>query len=179
MDEECNVFENVERAVDLCAAPGSWSQVLSQRLGVSEPERVVSVDLQVDAQRWQRSPFAFSHIHLFPNINTIQEMAPIPGVKVYQGDITQKSTADAIVSHFQGLAFPKSYSDRSNNRFWSMPFYILYDKLGELAQIVVSDGAPDVTGLHEIDEYVQMQVVFSWRWNVVVMSLGIQATQLC
>ena len=42
------------RAVDLCAAPGSWSQVLSNRLYESdearqkcaEDYRVVSVDLQ-------------------------------------------------------------------------------------------------------------------------------------
>lgn len=25
IDEEFNIFENVDRVVDLCAAPGSWS----------------------------------------------------------------------------------------------------------------------------------------------------------
>jgi tRNA (cytidine32/guanosine34-2'-O)-methyltransferase len=33
IDEDFNLFEGVKRVVDLCAAPGSWSQVLSQRLG--------------------------------------------------------------------------------------------------------------------------------------------------
>lgn len=28
LDEEFGLFEGVTRAVDLCAAPGSWSQVL-------------------------------------------------------------------------------------------------------------------------------------------------------
>ncbi|KAF2650359.1 hypothetical protein K491DRAFT_141044, partial [Lophiostoma macrostomum CBS 122681] len=32
LDEEFNLFENVTRVVDLCAAPGSWSQVLSRVL---------------------------------------------------------------------------------------------------------------------------------------------------
>src|ERR1700712_5778174 len=32
MDEEFNLFEGVTRVVDLCAAPGSWSQVLSRIL---------------------------------------------------------------------------------------------------------------------------------------------------
>ncbi|EXB89940.1 rRNA methyltransferase 1-like protein [Morus notabilis] len=32
IDEEFNIFEGVKRVVDLCAAPGSWSQVLSQKL---------------------------------------------------------------------------------------------------------------------------------------------------
>src|ERR1700712_4583820 len=32
MDEEFNLFDGVTRVVDLCAAPGSWSQVLSRVL---------------------------------------------------------------------------------------------------------------------------------------------------
>jgi tRNA (cytidine32/guanosine34-2'-O)-methyltransferase len=72
----------VERAVDLCAAPGSWSQVLSRKLwkdaeeaSQSDQVRVVAVDLQ--------------------------EMAPIEGVEILQGDITSKSTAERIISYFR------------------------------------------------------------------------------
>lgn len=43
----------VRHAVDLCAAPGSWSQVLSRRLylpavraGEAHPPKIVAVDLQ-------------------------------------------------------------------------------------------------------------------------------------
>ena len=32
LDEEFDLFEGVTRVVDLCAAPGSWSQVLSRVL---------------------------------------------------------------------------------------------------------------------------------------------------
>src|ERR1700679_705268 len=32
LDEEFNLFAGVHRVVDLCAAPGSWSQVLSRVL---------------------------------------------------------------------------------------------------------------------------------------------------
>lgn len=32
VDEEFNIFSGVNRAVDLCAAPGSWSQVLASKL---------------------------------------------------------------------------------------------------------------------------------------------------
>ena len=55
VDEEFNLFAGVNRAVDLCAAPGSWSQVLSNQLYDSSEERkqatasgnvkIVSVDL--------------------------------------------------------------------------------------------------------------------------------------
>ena len=72
IDEEYQLFQGegeggeqgVSRVIDLCAAPGSWSQVLSSRLYENKEEanrmvedgspRIVSVDLQ--------------------------EMAPIPGV---------------------------------------------------------------------------------------------------
>ncbi len=32
INEQFNIFEGVNRVVDLCAAPGSWSQVLSRKL---------------------------------------------------------------------------------------------------------------------------------------------------
>ncbi len=71
LDTDFSLFQGVQKAVDLCAAPGSWSQVLATRLypnGTSgkviegERERIIAVDLQ--------------------------EMAPIPGVRQLQGDIT-------------------------------------------------------------------------------------------
>lgn len=87
------IFPGVNRVVDLCAAPGSWSQVLSKRLYENSPNKdevkIVAVDLQA--------------------------MAPLPGVKQLQGDITKLSTAQEIIAYFD-------------------------DKK---AQLVVCDGAPD------------------------------------
>lgn len=78
IDEQFNIFEGVSRAVDLCAAPGSWSQVLSQKLfrdGESSA-KLVAIDLQT--------------------------MAPLPGVYQLQGDITKLETAEAIIEYFEG-----------------------------------------------------------------------------
>jgi len=113
INEEFNIFKGVERVVDLCAAPGSWSQVLSKKLRSQKSEeekekvKIVAVDLQA--------------------------MAPLPGVIQIQGDITKVSTANKIVDHFAG---------------------------GQ-ADLVVCDGAPDVTGLHDIDEYIQAQLLLA------------------
>ena len=60
-------------------------------------------------------------------------MAPIEGVIQIQGDITKLETAQNIISHFDG---------------------------GK-ADLVVCDGAPDVTGLHAIDEFIQAQLVLA------------------
>jgi tRNA (cytidine32/guanosine34-2'-O)-methyltransferase len=57
----------------------------------------------------------------------LQPMAPIEGIIQYQGDITSEQTAMAVIGHFNGSK----------------------------ADLVVCDGAPDVTGLHDLDEYVQ------------------------
>ncbi|KAL3923432.1 MAG: hypothetical protein SGILL_001665 [Bacillariaceae sp.] len=120
LDSEFHLFEGVTRAVDLCAAPGSWSQVLSDKLvsakadgetsnGTSDEQpKIVAVDLQ--------------------------PMAPIDGVMCIQGDITSYETAQAILAPFA-----------SNER----------------AQLVICDGAPDVTGLHDLDEYLQAQLLIS------------------
>ena len=60
----------------------------------------------------------------------LQAMAPLPGVIQIQGDITKRSTAEQIIAEFSGRQ----------------------------AQLVVCDGAPDVTGLHDLDEYIQVRV---------------------
>jgi len=112
IDEEFNIFQAAERFVDLCAAPGSWSQIISQKLtergfkqGETDEVRGISVDLQ--------------------------EIAPIDNMKHIQGDITKKSTLDKILELFRG----------------------------EKAQLVICDGAPDVTGFHDIDQYIQSQLL--------------------
>lgn len=108
--ENFNIFEGVTKAVDLCAAPGSWSQVLAKKLREKQPDgdiKIIAVDLQA--------------------------MAPLPGVIELQGDITNVSTAEAIICHLEG----------------------------QHADLVVCDGAPDVTGLHDMDEYIQAQLLLA------------------
>lgn len=116
IDDAFQILKDVHHAVDLCAAPGSWSQVLSRRIYLpakkqdipkGELPKIVAVDLQ--------------------------PMAPVEGVIQLQGDITSDATARAVISHFDGGR----------------------------ADVVVCDGAPDVTGLHDLDEYVQSQLILA------------------
>lgn len=41
---------------------------------------------------------------------------------------------------------------------------------GRLAHLVVSDGAPDVTGFHDIDQYIQSQLIVA-ALNICLMAL--------
>ncbi|KAF7144495.1 hypothetical protein RHSIM_Rhsim04G0234500 [Rhododendron simsii] len=78
IDEEFNIFKGVKRVVDLCAAPGSWSQVLSRKL-------YLPVKLSPDSKD--------SDLPLIVAID-LQPMAPIEGVIQVQGDITNARTAE-------------------------------------------------------------------------------------
>ena len=177
---------DVHRAVDLCAAPGSWSQVLSRRLayeqrraapasgtGGSLTGRLAESGRGNDAG-WRCSENvgaagATEEAKIKIVAVDLQAMAPLAGVVQIQGDITKLSTAAGIIQHFDG----------------------------ELADLVVSDGAPDgtnakaaqppsacppcpdlrcecrprgvcasrapVTGLHDMDEYIQSQLLLAVR----------------
>ena len=61
----------------------------------------------------------------------IQDIVPIEGVNIVKGDITKQETIYKILSYF-------------NN---------------EKVDVVIFDGAPDVTGLIDIDMYMQVQLI--------------------
>eukprot|EP00879_Flechtneria_rotunda_P000894 GHRR01001021.1.p1 GENE.GHRR01001021.1~~GHRR01001021.1.p1 ORF type:complete len:326 (+),score=100.92 GHRR01001021.1:1748-2725(+) len=63
----------------------------------------------------------------------LQPMAPIEGVTQLQGDITSEATARQVIQQFHG----------------------------DHADLIVCDGAPDVTGLHDLDQYVQLQLILA------------------
>mmetsp|Transcript_17390 Transcript_17390/g.49783 ORF Transcript_17390/g.49783 Transcript_17390/m.49783 type:complete len:336 (-) Transcript_17390:221-1228(-) len=143
LDEEFDFFGTkkaadgsccVRRAVDLCAAPGSWSQVLADRLIHAEDDDDKSGD---DQQQQNKEEDNNGDGEEEEDVKIVavdlQPMAPLPGVHCIQGDITSLETAQSIIRHFHG----------------------------QRAELVICDGAPDVTGLHDIDEYVQGQLLLS------------------
>ncbi len=106
-------------------APGSWSQVLSEKLIKHYHDNEEDKIENDDAHENEGSPRIVAV--------DLQPMAPLHGVTCLQGDITSLETAQAIIKHFRG----------------------------KRAELVICDGAPDVTGLHDIDEYIQGQLLLS------------------
>lgn len=143
IDEEIDLLSGVRNVADLCAAPGGWSQVLAHRLQ-GLPIQGVKVDEDANDCGDNRDdvemsvPATSSTACPGPSkacIVAVDQylMEPIEGVVQVQGDITAESTAQKVLSHFHG----------------------------EYADLVVCDGAPDVTWRPEWDEYVQHQLLLS------------------
>jgi tRNA (cytidine32/guanosine34-2'-O)-methyltransferase len=119
----------VRHVVDLCAAPGSWSQVLSRRLylpaaaaaaadaAAAPPPLAAPSDTTQQQQPQQQQAEQQQQRGRLPIIVAVdlQPMAPIEGVVQLQGDITSEATAARVIDHFKG----------------------------QPADLVVCDGAPD------------------------------------
>lgn len=74
-------------------------------------------------------------------------MAPIDNVTIIQGDITCEETAKRVINQFDGCK----------------------------SQLVVCDGAPDVTGQHDLDEFLQSQLLLA-ALNITTFILETKGT---
>lgn len=136
IDEHLHLLQNCKRAVDLCAAPGGWSQLLAVRLlkNISASNASSSTSLGNDEHE-NEDEIKECGIHNHSEVSIIAvdlaAMLPIHGVRILQADITHFQTAPNIIH-----------------------------ELGEnYADIVLCDGAPDVIGVQDIDESIQLELL--------------------
>ncbi|KAF5870438.1 putative trna (uridine-2 -o-)-methyltransferase trm7 protein [Botrytis fragariae] len=157
-----DLFSDVTRVVDLCAAPGSWSQVLSRVLIKGEKfgraawedkearmrQNILEINLPSSTEERQPSP---NETELKPKKDVkivaidLQPMSPLQGIITLRADITHPATVPLLLSALDSSYDPKSLSQQASNP----------------VDLVISDGAPDVTGLHDLDIYVQSQLLFA------------------
>lgn len=176
IDEQFDLFEHenpekVTRVVDLCAAPGSWSQVLSRVLIKGESfgrrtwidkKRRDKQALQGEAPSNEVPQIGESNpdAELKPRENVkivsidLQPMAPLEGITTLKADITHPSTIPLLLRALDPEAYESSPTsdNTSNTPGIRQPHPV---------DLVISDGAPDVTGLHDLDIYIQSQLLFA------------------
>ena len=141
IDRQFNILQGAKCVVDLCAAPGGWTEVLCERITAREtteeenkeeqaPSSVPAAAASASASCAPPAASSFS-----PRIVAVdlQAMSPLPGVHFIQGDLTRAATAQMIL---QSLSDCETGEPRR-------------------ADLVVCDGAPDVIGLVDLDEAVQ------------------------
>ncbi|KAI4211511.1 MAG: hypothetical protein LQ351_005687 [Letrouitia transgressa] len=171
LDEQFDLFASATRVVDLCAAPGSWSQVLSRVLVKGEGfgrrrweekqrrERAVIFG-SIDDTNAVYDAEESGEEELKPRENVhivavdLQPMAPLPGIITLVGDITHPSTPPRILEALNPASSPPTSGPISED---------------QLVDLVLCDGAPDVTGLHDLDIYIQ----FSLLRSALALSLRI------
>lgn len=165
IDEEFDLFSYEDpskctRVVDLCAAPGSWSQVLSrvlvkgesygrrawvERQAVQKASRLGAGNADVKSGIQQLGISDEPVLKPRENVKIValdlQPMSPLDGVKLLQADITHPSTVEKVLKELDPDWDDKNETHR--------------------VDLVVSDGAPDVTGLHDFDIYIQAQLLYS------------------
>lgn len=172
IDEQFDLFSYQEptkctRVVDLCAAPGSWSQVLSRVLIKGESfgrrawmEKMQRLSNEVKIASTSRTETQNGTLSLDeldiqgettptlqprPNVKIVaidlQPMAPLEGIIQIQADITHPATVQKLLSALN----PETPNQEDY----------------QLVDLVISDGAPDVTGLHDLDIHIQSQLLYS------------------
>lgn len=166
LDEEFNLFEGVTRVVDLCAAPGSWSQVLSRVLIKGEKfgrtawqdreakfrQQMLGLFSEEDQPSQHQAPNSLQEETLKPRKDVkivaidLQPISPLPGITTLRADITHPATVPLLLRALD----PDYTPSTALNQQASCP-----------VDLVISDGAPDVTGLHDLDIYVQSQLLFA------------------
>lgn len=151
--------------VDLCAAPGSWSQVLSrvlikgEKFGRSAWQdreakfrqdmlKVIPSDADSDKEA-PKPPSAPANDGPRQDVKIVsidlQPISPLPGIITLRADITHPATVPLLLK-----ALNPDYDPETMNQQAQHP-----------VDLVISDGAPDVTGLHDLDIYVQSQLLFA------------------
>ena len=74
----------------------------------------------------------------------LQPMSPLEGITTIKADITHPSTIPMLLKALDPETYDPSDTEAQNR-----------------VDLVLSDGAPDVTGLHDLDIYVQSQLLFA------------------
>ena len=132
LDEEFDLFGGVTRVVDLCAAPGSWSQVLSrvliqgQQVGRAAWEdkrhreilRLREQGANLDESEEEEPQEAAPREDVKIVAIDLQPMSPLEGITCLKADITHPSTIPLLLNALDPDYDQSSSSTISNHSYY-------------------------------------------------------------
>lgn len=162
---EFDLFADVSRVVDLCAAPGSWSQVLSRVLIRGErfgraawQDREAGLRQQMlgivggsgrdEATETKATAKGRGDVKIVAI--DLQPISPLAGITTLRADITHPATVPLLLSALDPEGYRADEASPGGGQ-----------SSRHRVDLVLSDGAPDVTGLHDLDIYIQSQLLFA------------------
>ncbi|OKL55656.1 hypothetical protein UA08_08980 [Talaromyces atroroseus] len=192
IDEQFDLFahadpDSVTRVLDLCAAPGSWSQVLSrvlikgesfgrrawlekrrrdkqalERLERKEEEQQGNIEGKPSQDDDEAEEDESAVLKPRKNVKIVaidlQPMAPLEGITMMKADITHPSTIPLLLRALDPEDYDENFQKQEDDT--EAPSR-LPSRHPHPVDLVISDGAPDVTGLHDLDIYIQSQLLYA------------------
>ncbi len=141
INRTCNILEGVETILDLCAAPGGWSllcreilrnrNVMTTRTTTHDDKIDQNIYSDIDIEN-TNSTYASKAKTQIIAVDYVA-MGAMEGITTICGDITRPETTESILKQTNG----------------------------SLIDIVLFDGAPDVTGQLDFDESLQHSLVLT------------------
>ena len=104
IDEKYNILRSSRSVVDLGGAPGSWTEVILEK--IKKPKKIITVDLL--------------------------EIQPLPGAEIIQDDFTSESFYEIMNNNFTSFLSP-IYHSYSNTTYFSFRVKILLLKKRKLS----------------------------------------------
>lgn len=160
INSEFDIFKDVKYTVDLCSAPGSWSQVASSF------SKVISVDLQL-VQPISNTIVIQDDITTESCMTKIMKIVNNDDIKNWK-NINEKNKDVSDSEAFDDMHRKPKKCVQSDNLCDELENINLeskarFDKNSYKVQIdlVLCDGAPDVTGIHDLDEYFQTELLLA------------------
>lgn len=101
IDQRFKIFKSNQKVLDLGAAPGSWSQYASQRVG--KLGRVLGIDIQPIKITLQNAKFVTADMRDLNLVNTMKEFSLDPPFDVVLSDMAPKTTGNKLQDQMRSL----------------------------------------------------------------------------
>ena len=148
VESEMNFLKQSKRVVDLCAAPGSWSQVAAKFIPNTADRKIIAIDLR--------------------------ELVPIEGVTQLRGDITDEETANRVISMLDGNYADVVLADGAPDTIVQIEYdeYVQHNIVKAsfaIATMVLREGGTFVSKIFRTHGLPDMYKIFGVFFNEIVL----------